>query len=114
MVLNMFKVLEEESRELESRRNGLEELQESGRRELDAGREELRLAAEGLEGEKADLKEARKVQGHFSPSFGLLSCSHACRRWLKLRSPRDSIYGKYLLLSIVVVCSTLLFEAILK
>lgn len=67
-----MKVLEEESRELEGRRKGLEELQEAGRRELDAGREELRLAAEGLEGEKADLKAARKVCRHDSLPISIL------------------------------------------
>lgn len=46
---------------MESRRKALEELQEVGRREVDVGREELRLAAEGLEKEKGDIKAAWKV-----------------------------------------------------
>lgn len=54
-------MVEEESAEIEARRKGLEESQEAGRRELDAAREELRLAADRLEGEKEELKAAWKV-----------------------------------------------------
>lgn len=46
---------------MEARRKALEGAQDLGRQELDAGREELKLAAEGLEGEKEDVRAARKV-----------------------------------------------------
>lgn len=65
----LCKVLEEESVEVEARRKGLEEAREVGRQELDAGREELRLAAEGLEGEKEDIKAAQKVYILCADSF---------------------------------------------
>lgn len=55
-------MLEEESAELEARRKGLEESQEAGKQDLDAAREELRLAANRLEGEKEQLKTAWKVK----------------------------------------------------
>ncbi|CAM9459547.1 unnamed protein product, partial [Ectocarpus sp. 8 AP-2014] len=55
------KVLEEESLEVEGRRKALEELQEARRREVDAGREELRLAAGELEKKKGDIKAAWKA-----------------------------------------------------
>lgn len=56
---------------MESRRKALEELQEVGRREVDAGREELRLAAEGLEKEKGDIKAAWKVCSSSTQSSGV-------------------------------------------
>lgn len=53
--------MEEESAEVEARRKVLEETQVAGKQELDAAREELRLAADRLEGEKEELKAAWKV-----------------------------------------------------
>ena len=41
---------------------GLEELQEMGRRELDAAKGEMTVAAERLEAGKEELKAARKVR----------------------------------------------------
>lgn len=55
-------MVEEQSREAERKRVGLEELQEMGRRELDAARKEMGVAAEGLEAGKEELKAARKVR----------------------------------------------------
>lgn len=61
---------------MEARRKGLEEAQQVGKQELDAAREELKLAADGLEGDKEELKAAWKVD-----CFVVV-----VRRWYQLRS----------------------------
>lgn len=58
---NSRNVLRGESRELEARRASLKELQEVGKRELEGGRGELKIAAEGVEKGKELVKEDRKV-----------------------------------------------------
>lgn len=67
---------------MEGRRKALEELQEAGRREVDAGREELRLAAEGLEKEKGDIKAAWKVCGSYTQSSWLGGYADSTQRSL--------------------------------
>lgn len=54
-------MLEDESAEIEARRKALEESQEVGKQQLEAGREEMRLAAERLEAEKGEIQAAWKV-----------------------------------------------------
>lgn len=61
-VENTRDVLEAESKEVENRRAALDELEQMGRRELDEGKGELKVAAEALEREKEVLKAARKVR----------------------------------------------------
>ena len=62
MVENSQRMVSEEAKELDKRRTALEDIQDIGRRELDAGKAELKSAAEGLEREKNTLKAARKVR----------------------------------------------------
>ncbi len=62
------KVLEDESAEVEARRKALQEAQEVGKQQLEAGREEMRLAAERLETEKGEIQAAWKVREDPLPS----------------------------------------------
>lgn len=61
IVENSRRIVTEEAKALETRRAALEDVEGIGRRELDAGKAELKIAAEGLEKEKEALKAARKV-----------------------------------------------------
>lgn len=64
IVENARRIVAEEAKALEMRRAALEDVEGIGRRELDAGKAELKTATEGLEREKEALKNARKVIKH--------------------------------------------------
>lgn len=66
IVENARRIVTEEAEALEMRRTALENVEGIGRRELDAGKAELKAATEGLEREKEALKTAGKVIEHGS------------------------------------------------